>query len=253
MTEAQDHLARIGAAIDHAVKLQNQAEAAHKAMAAHTLSLQKTVAQLLVGIEERSNALGAQEQRLATQVAAFTKQVEQLGPQAFAGGKAAVAGEVRAALKDAASIVGAAAEEVTTPVRETLTVSLAAIDKAQASLIEARERLSWRALGLIGATALGALTLAGAGAYAMIVWQRAEIFAAREELAHLQERARAVAATVEEMEEKGRALDAKGVRFPTDKCQDQNGKNHLCFEIDAKAADFSSPDGSRHYRVPKGF
>lgn len=66
-------------------------------------------------------------------------------------------------------------------------------------------------------------------------------------------RVRVVAATVEEMEEKGRALHAKGVRFPTDKCQDQKGKNHLCFEIDVKAADFSSPDSSRHYRVPKGF
>jgi hypothetical protein len=190
---------------------------------------------------------------LATQIAAFTKQVEQLGPQAFAGGKAAVAGEVRAALKDAASVVGVAAENVTAPVRATLTASLAAIDKAQASLIEARERLSWRALGLIGATALGALTLAGAGGYAMIGWQRAEIAAAREELARLQERARAVAATVEEMEEKGRALDAKGVRFPTDTCRDQKGKTHLCVEIDAQAVDFKSADDRRHYRIPKGF
>lgn len=253
MTEAQAQLTRIGAAIEHAEMLQKQAETTHKAMVAQTLSLQKSVAQLLIGIEARLNGLGAQEQRLATQIAAFTKQVEQLGPQAFAGGKAAVAGEVRVALKDVASVVGAAAEEVTAPVRATLAASLAAIDKAQASLAAARERLSWRALGLIGATALGALTLVGAGGYAMIGWQRAGISAAREELARLEERARAVAAAVEEMEQKGRALDAKGVRFPTDKCQDQSGKSHLCFEIDAKAADFSSPDGSRHYRVPKGF
>ncbi|MCI4680383.1 hypothetical protein K9U33_17270 [Rhodoblastus acidophilus] len=253
MTEAQEQLARIGAAITHAETLQKQAETAHRTIVAQTLSLQKSVAQLLVGIEERSNGLGAQEERLATQIAAFTKQVEQLGPQAFAGGKAAVAGEVRAALKDAASVVGVAAENVTAPVRATLTASLAAIDKAQASLIEARERLSWRALGLIGATALGALMLAGAGGYAMIGWQRAEIAAAREELARLQEHARAVAATVEEMEEKGRALDAKGVRFPTDTCRDQKGKTHLCVEIDAQAVEFTSADDRRHYRIPKGF
>lgn len=124
MTEAQEQLARIGAAIAHAETLQKQAETAHRAIVAQTLSLQKSVAQLLVGIEERSSGLGAQEQRLATQIAAFTKQVEQLGTQAFAGGRAAVAGEVRAALKDAAAVVGAAAEDAAAPVRATLKSTL---------------------------------------------------------------------------------------------------------------------------------
>lgn len=224
MTEAQDHLARIGAAIDHAVKLQNQAEAAHKAMAAQTLSLQKTVAQLLIGIEERSNALGAQEQRLATQITAFTKQVEQLGPQAFAGGKAAVAGEVRAALKDAAAVVGAAAEEVTAPVRETLTASLAAIDEAQALFAEARERLSWRALGLIGATALGALALIILGIWALLSWQRAELANLAIQKADLQ-------GEIEGMKAISQRMQAQGLKIEFSDCKENNGRIHRCVAV----------------------
>jgi len=110
-----------------------------------------------------------------------------------------------------------------------------------------------RTLAVIGAGALVGLALVGVSIVAALAWQRAEISAAQEELARLQERARAVAATVEEMEEKGRALDAKGVRFPTDKCRDQNGKLRLCVEIDPTTGDISSADGSRHYRIPKGF
>jgi hypothetical protein len=56
------------------------------------------------------------------------------------------------------------------------------------------------------------------------------------------------------MEKKGRELDAKGVRFDTTKCQDdKKGKNRLCVEIDPAAPPFTSSDGSRQFRVPKGF
>ena len=82
---------------------------------ARMLALQKTVAQLLIGIDEKSKALSGQEQRFAAQIDAFAREVAQLGPQAFAGGKAAVAPEVRAALQGAASVIGAAAEAVTNP------------------------------------------------------------------------------------------------------------------------------------------
>ncbi len=137
--------------------------------------------------------------------------------------------------------------------RETLTQSLAAIDSARESLVRAQARFSWRLLAVIGATALGALVLAGVGGFAMIGWQRAEIVSAREELGGLQDRAQAVAATVAEMEKKGRELDAKGVRFETTKCQEEKGgKPRLCVEIDPKAPNFSGADG-RQYRVPKGF
>ena len=254
MAESQDQLARIGAAIDHAERLQSQAEATHSRIEAQTLALQKSAAQLLVGIDERSKSLGVQEQRLAARIDAFSKQVEQLGPLAFAGGKIAVAEEVRAALKDAAAVVGEAAKETTAPVRDTLTASLAAIEGARDSLSRAQRRFSWRALAVIGATALGALVLAGVGGFAMIGWQRAEIASAKEELIRLQDRVQAVAATVAEMEKKGRELDAKGVRFDTTKCQDdKKGKNRLCVEIDATAPPFTSSDGSRQFRVPKGF
>lgn len=54
--------------------------------------------------------------------------------------QAAVTGEGRAALKDAASVVGTAAKEVTSPERETLTASHAAINKVRASFAQARQR-----------------------------------------------------------------------------------------------------------------
>lgn len=140
------------------------------------------------------------------------------------------------------------------PVREALTQSLAAIDGERESLVRAQAWFSWRALAVIGTTALGALVLAAVGGFAMIGWQRAEIASAREELAGLQDRVQAVAATVAEMEKKGHELDAKGVRFETTKCQeDKKGKNRLCVEIDKEAPPFQSPDRTREYRVPKGF
>lgn len=77
-----------------------------------------------------------------------------------------------------------------------LTAGLAATDKAEVARAEARERLSWRDFGLIGASG-----------YAMTDWQRAEISGGREELANLQELARAVAATAQ-----GRAVP--GRRMP---------------------------------------
>lgn len=242
MTDSQERAARIGAAVAYAETLRGQAEA-----------LQESAAQLLLGLEARAQGLGAQEQRLAAQIAALGKQVERLGPQAFAGSQAAVEKEMRAALKGAPGMIGAAAREVTIPVQLMLTASLGSIKEAEASLTKARAQFTFRALAVIGAGALGALTLTGAGGYAMIGGQRAEISAGREELARLQERARAVAATVEEMEKKGRELDAKGVRFPTDTCRDQNGKLRLCVEIDPTTGDILSPDGRRHYRIPKGF
>ena len=155
---------------------------------ARMLTLQKTVAQLLIGIDERSKALGAQEQRFAAQIDAFAQQVAQLGPQAFAGGKAAMAPEVRAALQGAASVIGEAAQAVTDPAQKTMTASLDAIDRAQLALTQAQARFSWRALAIIGATALGALALAGLGGSVLIGWQRLEISNARQELAELQAR-----------------------------------------------------------------
>jgi len=254
MADAQEQLALIGAAIDHAKRLQEQVEATRANMEAEGRALQKTAAQLLMGVDERTQALGAQEQRLAQQVSALAAQIEKLGPFAFAGGKAAVKEEVREALKDAASVAGATARETTAPVKEALSAGAAAIGAAQDSLTRAQRRFSWRALAILGAAALGALGLAAFGGFAMIGWQRVEITNAREELARLQDRVREVAATVAEMEKKGRELDAKGVRFETTRCQEEKGgKTRLCVEIDPSAPNYSAAEGSRQFRVPKGF
>lgn len=254
MTDAQEQLARIGAAIAHAEALQKQAEAAHAKIEAEGLALQKIAAQLLMGVEERAQALGAHEQRLAQQVSALARQIERLGPSAFAGGQAAVKEEVRAALRDAASVAGAAAREATAPVKDALSAGAAAVGVAQEALAQAQRRFSWQALAILGASALGALALAAAGGFVMIGWQRVEIASAREELTRLQDRVQEVAATVVEMEKKGHELDAKGVRFETTRCQEEKGgRTRLCVEIDPKAPDYSSEEGRRQYRVPKGF
>ncbi len=86
---------------------------------------------LLVGLDAQAKALSVQGERFAAQIEAFSQQVGQLGPQAFAGGKAGSQPEVRAAFQGAASVVGVAAEAVTTPAQKTMTASLDALDRAQ--------------------------------------------------------------------------------------------------------------------------
>lgn len=131
MTDIQAELARIGLAIAHAEALQKAVEAAQAKMEAEGVAQQKTVAQLLLGVDARSTALGEQEQRLAQQILALAAQTEKLGAYAFAGGKIAVQEEVRAALKDASSVVGDAAREATAPVKDALSAGAAAIGAAQ--------------------------------------------------------------------------------------------------------------------------
>jgi hypothetical protein len=252
MTDEQDQKKLIGAMIIHAEALQKQADAAQGQIEARMLTLQKNVAQMLVGLDAQAQALGAQEQRFAAQIEAFSRQVGQLGPQAFAGGKAAIAPEVRAALKGAASVVGEAAQAVTAPAQKAMTASVTAIERAQAALTQAQARFSWRALAIIGASALGALALAGAGGSVLIGWQKLEISNARQELAELQSRAQALSATVDDMEKKARDLDAKGVRFETRTCQDGGGRSRLCVEIEPQP-EFSLDSGKRQFRAPKGF
>ena len=253
MTDLQEEKKLVGAMVRHAEALQGQAEQMLGEVDARMLALQKTVAQLLIGIDERSKALSVQEQRFAAQIDAFAQQVAQLGPQAFAGGEAAIAPEVRAALQGAASVIGAAAEAVTNPAQKTMTASLDALDRAQLVLTQAQARFSWRALAIIGATALGALVLAGLGGSVLIGWQRLEISNARQELSELQERAQALGAAVADMEKKGRDLDAKGVRFQASTCLDNDGRKRLCVEIEPSAPAFSQDGEKRQFRVPKGF
>ena len=253
MTDLQEEKKLVGAMVRHAEALQGHADQMLGKVDARMLALQKTVAQLLIGIDERSQALSGQEQRFAAQIDAFAEQVAQLGPQAFAGGEAAVAPEVRAALQGAASVIGAAAEAVTNPAQKTMTASLDALDRAQLVLTQAQERFSWQALAIIGVTALGALVLAGLGGAVVIGWQRLEISNARQALSELQERAQALGAAVAEMEKKGRDLDAKGVRFQTSTCQDNDGRKRLCVEIEPGAPAFSQDGDKKQFRVPKGF
>jgi len=120
-------------------------------------------------------------------------------------------------------------------------------------LTQAQARFSWRALAIIGATALGALALAGIGGFVLIGWQKFEISNARQELSELQTRSQALSAAVAEMEKKGRDLDAKGVRFQTTQCLDNDGRKRLCVEIEPGAPAFSQDGDKRQFRVPKGF
>ncbi len=253
MTDLQEEKKLVGAMVRHAEALQGQADQMMSQVDARGLTLQKTVAQLLVGLDAQAKALSGQEQRFAAQIDAFAEQVAQLGPQAFAGGKAAVAPEVRAALQGASSVIGAAAQAVTNPAQKTMTASLDALDRAQLVLTQAQARFSWHALAIIGATALGALVLAGLGGSVLIGWQRLEISNAKQELSELQARAQTVGATVAEMEKKGRDLDAKGVRFQTSTCQDNDGRKRLCVEIEPGAPLFSQDGDKKQFRVPKGF
>ena len=90
MTDLQEEKKLVSAMVRHAEALQGQADEMLGKVDARMLALQKTVAQLLIEIDEKSKALSTQEQRLAAQIDAFAREVAQLGPQAFAGGKAAV-------------------------------------------------------------------------------------------------------------------------------------------------------------------
>ena len=186
MTDLQEEKKLVGAMVRHAEALQSQADQMMSQVDARGLTLQKTVAQLLVGLDAQAKALSVQEQRFAAQIEAFAEQVAQLGPQAFAGGKAAVAPEVRAALQGAASVIGVAAEAVTNPAQKTMTASLDALDRAQLVLTQAQAWFSWRALAIIAAVALGALVLAGLGGSVLIGWQKFEISNAKQELSELQ-------------------------------------------------------------------
>jgi hypothetical protein len=253
MTDLQEEKKLVGAMVRHAEALQGHAEQMLGEVDARGLTLQKTVAQLLIGLDAQAKALSVQEQRFAAQIDAFAREVAQLGPQAFAGGKAAVAPEVRAALQGASSVIGAAVQAATDPAQKTMTASLDALDRAQLVLTQAQARFSWRALAIIGATALGALVLAGLGGFALIGWQRLEISNARQELSELQARAQTVGAAVAEMEKKGQDLDAKGVRFQTTQCLDADGRKRLCVEIEPGAPPFSQDGDKRQFRVPKGF
>jgi hypothetical protein len=252
MTDEQDQKKLIGAMIIHAEALQKQAEAAQGQIEARMLTLQRTAAQLLVGLEERSKGLSVQERLFAAQIEAFAKEVARLGPQAFAGGKSAVAPEVRAALQGAAAVVGEAAQAVTAPTQKQMTASLSALAAAQSSLAQAQARFSWRALAMVGATVLGALVLAGLGGSVLIGWQKFEIAGAKQELSELQARAQTASATVADMEKKARDLDARGVRFETRTCQDGDGRSRLCVEIEPQP-EFSLDGGKRQFRAPKGF
>ncbi len=253
MTDLQEEKKLVGAMVRHAEALQGQAEQMLGKVDARGLTLQKTVAQLLVGLDAQAKALSGQEQRFAAQIDAFAEQVAQLGPQAFAGGKAAVAPEVRAALQGAASVIGAAAQAVTDPAQKAMTASLDALDRAQLALTQAQARFSWRALAILGAMALGALVLAGLGGSVLIGWQRLEISNARQELSELQVRAQGLSVAVAEMEKKGRELDVKGVRFLTTQCLDNEGRKRLCVEIEPGAPAFSQDGDKKQFRVPKGF
>ena len=83
MTDLQEEKKLVGAMVRHAEALQGQAEQMLGQVDARMLALQKTVAQLLIGIDEKSQALSGQEQRFAAQIDAFAQEVAQLGPQAF--------------------------------------------------------------------------------------------------------------------------------------------------------------------------
>lgn len=213
MTDSQERAAQIGEAVAYAETLRRQAEA-----------LQESAAQLLVGLEAHAQGLGAQEQRLAAQIAAFAKQVERLGPQAFAGGQAAVEKEVRAALKGAPCLIREAAREITIPVQAALTTSLGSIKEAEASLTKAREQFTFRALALIGVGALGGLALMGVVVAAALGWQRYELDSLAQQRSDLQGEIASMAATAQKMR-------AEGLKIELQDCKEDNGRIHRCVAV----------------------
>lgn len=213
MTDSQERAARIGAAVAYAETLRGQAEA-----------LQENAAQLLVGLEAHAQGLGAQEQRLAAQIAAFAKQVERLGPQAFAGGQAAVEKEVRAALKGAPGLIREAAREVTIPVQAALTTSLDSLKEAEVSLTKARAQFTFRAQAAIWAGALGGLALVGVSTVAALSWQHAERDSLVEQKTDLQGEIASMTATAQKMR-------AEGLKIEFSDCKEDNGRTHRCVAV----------------------
>jgi hypothetical protein len=175
MTNPQDLMAQVGAAIAHAEKLQQLAEDTHRRSEERHFKLQKATAELLVGIEQRANGLGAQEIRLMKQIEALETSVSKLGPAAFEGAKASVGPEVRTALKGAAQVIGTATREITEPINAALTRSSSSFSQAEAKLTQAAQRFSNRALMIIAGTALGAFAVFCLGVWGAVAWLNHDI------------------------------------------------------------------------------
>lgn len=225
----------IAAMAEQAEKLQAQAQASQREAEALLRKAQtgnatatETMAKLLTGMAQLDQAFSRRHGELAERIAAFTKAMEQIGPHAFAGGQAAVAGEVRAAFKQ----------------------TVAALTAAQASLEATAKRLSWKAAAILGGVGLAALVVMVLGGYGFVAWQRRALEEIKQEASAQEMRLANLRTIVAEMEKKGVELDAKGVRFETTRCGPPNGKTRLCVAIDLTAAAYGA-DG--RYRVPMGY
>lgn len=247
----------IAAMVEQAEKLQAQAEASQRQAETllrkaqiGTAAATETMAKLLTGMAQLDKAFAARRDELAERIAAFTKAMEQIGPHAFAGGQAAVAGEVRAAFKQAGATLAAASEEASAPARAAMTQTIVALTAAQASLEAAAKRLSWQAAAILGGVCLAALVVMALGGYGFVAWQRHAVEEMKQEASTQEMRLANLKTIIAEMEKKGVELDAKGVRFQTERCGPPNGKTRLCVAIDPNAPAYGA-DG--RYRVPMGY
>lgn len=247
----------IAAMAEQAEKLQEQAQASQRQAEAllrkaqtGTTAATETMAKLLTGMAQLDRAFSRRHGELAERIAAFTKAMDQIGPHAFAGGQAAVAGEVRAAFKQAGASLAAASDEASAPARAAMTQTVAALTAAQASLEATAKRLSWKAAAILSGVGLAALAVMALGGYGFVAWQHRALEEMKQETSTQEMRLANLRTIVAEMEKKGVELDAKGVRFETTRCGPPNGKTRLCVAIDPNAPAYGA-DG--RYRVPMGY
>ena len=255
----------LGAMAEQAQQLQRQAEAAQRdgeallaKLKAENAASAERMATLLAGMAHLEKSFAQGQEEMTAQIAAFTKAVDRIGPQAFAGGKEAVAGEVRAAFRDAGAALVAASEEASAPARAAMAANAATLETARGALDVATRRLSWKAAAMLGVVALAALATMALGGYGFVVWQNRALESRRQENLALETNAarlRAVEAkgeaTIAEMRQTIADLDAKGARFRIEQCGPK-GKAQLCVEIDPKAPTYGVKGGPQ-YRVPMGF
>lgn len=247
-----DRLAMIEVFAEQAELLQKHAAAMQAQAQADSAATKTQIGVLLKELADVNTSLKLRHRDLAGAFAGFTKSVDQIAPRAFEGGKEAVTTQARAAFKEAGAALAAANEEAIAPTRAALAKGLAAQDASRAMLETAAQRLSGKALALVSGVTIAALLTMAAGGYGFVMWQRGVLESARQEASSLELKIANLQTIVADLEKKGAALDAKGVRFETTVCgAEGKNKGRLCVAIDPVAPLYGS--STRPYRVPLGY
>lgn len=236
-----DDFSRIGGLVNQAEALQRQATT----LAKSSEEAQDRMLEVLTEFVEVHKGF-------AGQIEQMRELAGSLGQRAFEGGRAAVRAEIRGAVKDVPVIIAGALEAETAPIRTVVSQNIGAMEAARTSLLDTQKRFSGRALRSVGLAVATAIAIALIGGVGFVFWQRQAVEDARTELAALTARIDKLKPLLAEMEQKGTALDLKGVRFQTGQCEIGGPKRfRMCVAIDPGAPPFTL-DG-KQYRVPLGF